>query len=358
MMDLKARKDLLKELGIRLEQVSREIAPEIPEISSEWSALLSAVQSKNPWFTRASVHRALCSWSAALAEPEIERWVSSCPIKDVPERILNVGVINAGNIPFVGLHDLLTVFMSGHRYVGKNASDDPFLLPWIVQIMKSVSASVEQSVGFADKIIGMDAVIATGSDNSARYFEYYFGKQPHVIRRNRNGVAVLSGKETEAELKALGRDIFDYYGLGCRNVSKLYVPEGYDFSRLFESLYDYHEVMSHHKYMNNFDYHQAVYLLKRLPFLQNNFLILIEDERIPSPLAVVHYEKYKDISAAADKLESLKESLQCVVAGEETIASGGFGRKGLPLVGFGRTQFPSLTDYADGVDTLRFLSGL
>ena len=357
-MKLETRINVLKSLGIRLQQVSQEVNPDAGELTGEWSSFLAAVRSANPWFTRAAVHLSLKAWAEALTGAEIDRWASAYQLPAAPESPKKIGVINAGNIPFVGLHDLLAVYLSGHQYFGKNASDDPLLLPWIAGLMKEADPATSEVIAFADELTGMDAVIATGSDNSARYFEYYFGKQPHIIRKNRNGVAVLTGNETSSELNALGSDIFSYFGMGCRNVAKLYVPADYDFTRFFESMFVFQDAMGHHKYMNNFEYHQAVYLLKQLPFLQNNFMILIEDERIASPLAVVHYQRYADSSALVNSLKADAEKLPCVVTGSEAAELPGLRESGLPLVTFGQTQFPSLTDYADGVDTVRFLTGL
>ncbi|MFM2136018.1 MAG: hypothetical protein RL021_1418 [Bacteroidota bacterium] len=357
-MELKNRINILKSLGIRLEEVCRQIDPANDNISSDWSSWLGAVQTRNPWFTRASVHLALTAWTEALRPEKVEQWAGAYELPHLPSRLKLVGVINAGNIPFVGMHDLLSVFLSGHRYVGKNASDDPYLLPWVLDLMKSIDPQVAESVSFTEKLVGTDAVIATGSDNSARYFEYYFGKNPHIIRKNRNGIAVLTGEETTGELTSLGADIFSYFGLGCRNISKLFVPHGYDFSPFFEAIYPWHVVMGHHKYMNNFDYHHAVFLLKQLPFLQNNFLMIREDERIASPLAVVHYEFYDDLKKLTNTLVEKSDLIQCVAVSERTKRKSEPAESDPPFVDFGKTQFPSLQDYADGVDTVKFLAGL
>lgn len=357
-MELKKRIAVLKSLGIKLEEISRQIDPQNVDLSPDLTAWLGVVQTRNPWFTRASIHLALTAWSEALRSEEVDRWLNGYGIDEVNMHPKLIGVINAGNIPFVGLHDLLCVFLSGHRYTGKNASDDPYLLPWVVELMTSIEPQVAASVTFTDKLKETDAVIATGSDNSARYFEYYFGKKPHIIRKNRNSIAVLTGEETGLELQALGADIFRYFGLGCRNVSKLLVPRGYDFTAFFEAVYPWHEVMGHHKYMNNFDYHHAVFLLKQLPFLQNNFLMIREDERIASPLAVLHYEYYDDAESLPALLAAQSESIQCVATGSHGFAIKGMKESGVPLVALGETQFPSLKDYADGVDTVKFLIGL
>lgn len=357
-MDLNRRLRALKELGIKLKELSSTLDTDNSLLDQDLSSLLGAVQAANPWFTRSSVATAMNAWSIALRAESVERWTAAYPELNSFNGSKSVGVINAGNIPFVGLHDLISVFLSGHRYIGKNASDDQLLLPWIVSMLEAIDPDTGTYFKFVDKISGIDAAIATGSDNSARYFEYYFGKYPNIIRRNRNGVAVLFGDEDADVLNRIGTDIFTYYGLGCRNVSKIYLPESYDIAPFFESMYPFHLVMEHHKYMNNFDYHHAVYLLKQLPFLQNNFLILKEDERIASPLAVLHYERYKDETTMKESLRSKSDELQCVVVSPSRIGTLRQEIPELPWVEAGQTQYPSLSDYADGVDTVRFLLSL
>lgn len=352
-MELSQRVELLKSLGYRLKQLSERIVQAGMGNDPDLGLWIDQVKAKNPWFTVSSMSGALSVWSKALAPEAVERWINTYPALNGQRNSRTIGVINAGNIPFVGLHDLLCVFLSGHRYQGKNATEDPFLLPFIVREMAAINPAVMEVIQFADKLSGMEAVIATGSNNSARYFESYFGKYPHIIRKNRNAVALLTGFESSEELTELGKDIFIYYGMGCRNVSKLYVPDDYDFTLFFESIYGYNEVMNHHKYMNNFDYHHAVYLLKQIPFLQNNFLILKEDEMIASPLAVVHYERYTRWEELLQRISTKEEEIQCVAVSPNThLAANSFKS---PVVAFGETQSPSLSDYADGVDTMSFL---
>ncbi|MFM9052877.1 MAG: acyl-CoA reductase [Bacteroidota bacterium] len=315
--------------------------------------LTKQVAFRNPWFTPDAVKNTVAVWTELLTEQPINDWLAPYSIPNVPENSRTVGVVNAGNIPFVGLHDLLAVYISGHAYQGKNASEDPFLLPWIIDVWSSICPEVRSSFSFTDRLSDMEAVIATGSDNSSRYFEYYFSKYPHIIRKNRNGIAILDGNETPDDFNGLGKDIFTYYGLGCRNVAKLYLPRGYDLPVLFEALYPFNHVMAHHKYMNNFDHHHAVYLLKGIPFLQNNFVILKEDTAIASPLAVVFYEFYDSTDDLIQALNTRKEVIQCVAAPQYLHQK--LKEEGLPAVIFGQTQSPKLSDYADGVDTIGFL---
>jgi len=259
--------------------------------------------------------------------------------KNHPPKI--IGIINAGNIPLVGFHDFLCVILSGNKYLGKNSSDDPYLMPFVTEKLLHIEPKLEGRISFTERLAGFDAVIATGSNNSARYFEYYFGKYPHIIRMNRNAVAVLKGDETEEDFKNLGRDIFQYFGLGCRNVSKLFIPKNYELKKIFEGIESCSCVSQHNKYMNNHDYNNAVYLLKKINFLDNGFLLLKEDEAIASPISVLYYEFYDDMKSLKQKLETEKEKIQCIA--------------GKDFIPFGKAQQPQLWDYADGVDTMNFL---
>jgi len=315
---------------------------------------ISQAQRENPWFDEESVLSAMRSWVIALQPDSVEKWIKPYEGKLGRKDGSLVGVVNAGNIPFVGLHDLISILIAGHSYTGKNATGDSVLMPFIVSLLVEADPSFGDKIKFVDRLQGMNAVIATGSNNSARYFEYYFGKYPHIIRKNRNGIAILDGSESISDLKALGRDIFSFYGLGCRNVSKVYVPKGYDFKNFFESIYDYSGIMSNSKYMNNFDYNNSVLLLKQIPFLSNGFLIIREENQIPSPVSVVHWESYDDISSLEKELLAQSDQLQCIATNIKL--------KDAALnkikVDFGKTQEPALWDYADGVDTLEFLTAL
>ena len=249
----------------------------------------------------------------------------------------------------VGFHDLLCVILSGNKAVVKLSSHDTVLLPFMVQELTEIAPEIGEFISFTqERLTDFEAVIATGSNNTARYFEYYFAGKPHIIRRNRNSVAILTGKETPKELYRLGEDIFRYFGLGCRSVSKLFVPRDYDFAPFFEAIYPYHTLLDHQKYINNYDYNKAVYLMSLCPLLENGFLLLKEDEKYASPIATLFYERYDDLTILSQRLEKERELLQCVV-----------GSKEIPeAIPFGQTQVPSLTDYADGVDTLAFLNSI
>ena len=355
-MNLAERAGALEILGKLLKSLELKLDPGNTDRDAALDQLMTGIRLKNPWFQLSAIHRSVSAWALALEPAKIKDWTVAYPGLTLAKKVFKVGVVNAGNIPLVGLHDLLAVFLSGNNYIGKNSSDDPFLLPWLIDLWSASVPEVSQHIKFADKLTDIDAVIATGSNNTARYFDYYFSKYPNVIRKNRNAVALLNGDETYEQLKSLGKDIFTYYGMGCRNVAKLYIPADYDLKYFFEAMYDFNYVMEHHKYMNNFDYHHAILLMKGIPFLQNNFLIVKEDEAIASPLAVVYYERYGSKEEVLFKLQARQEELQCVVTGASMI--GHLTEKGLRPVEFGQSQFPSLLDYADGVDTMSFLIGL
>lgn len=258
-----------------------------------------------------------------------------------------VALIPAGNIPLVGFHDMLCVFLSGHHCVIKSSSKDAHLLKHLVETMISFKPETRELFSFVEVLKDFDAVIATGSDNSSRYFEYYFKDYPHIIRKNRNGIAVLSGKETDEEMEALGDDVFQYFGLGCRSVSKIYLPRDYDVKQLFAYWKRYHECINHHKYANNFDYNSANYILGETPFLTNNIFILKEDDALVSRIATIHYAFYDDIDELSVQLRTQRDQIQCI--------SSHLDLGDLPTVLPGMAQKPSLTDFADGVDTLKFL---
>ncbi len=273
------------------------------------------------------------------------------PVSDSLHPEKTIGLIMAGNIPLVGFHDWLCVFAAGYRAKVKLSDKDKRLLPLLVKKMGEwvfESWEYTEFVPENEPVKGFDAVIATGSNNTARYFEQYFAKYPHIIRRNRNAVAVLNGLETLPDLYALGRDIFAYFGLGCRNVSKLYVPHGYHFDTLLEALHEYRDIVHHDKYKNNFDYNLTLLLLNQLPYKNNGCLLLKEDPALSSRIASVHYEYYDDLSDIDRLLAEKKDDIQCVVSNMQL--------RDFTALPFGKSQEPGLNDYADGVDVMRFLT--
>ena len=317
--------------------------PENPE-NPLFKAIVQA-QNKNAWFVKSNSINALKEICNLLESNSLNKLLKAY-IELEKELVAPkvIGIVMAGNIPLVGFHDLLCVLVSGHKAKVRLSSDDSVLIPAITEILFEMYPEFKNQVEFVSQLSGMDAVIATGSNNTARYFDYYFGKYPSLIRKNRNSVAVLNGNESDQELTQLGHDIFDYFGLGCRNVSKLYVPEGYSFNQFFGALEVFSPIMEHNKFMNNYDYHRALFLLDGIPFLTNNFLIVRENEAYATPVSVLHYEYYSSLNDLELKLAYDKELIQCRV-----------GVNGLP---FGSAQQPNILDYADGVDTMQWLLSL
>lgn len=303
----------------------------------------------NGWFTKDNVLFALKQWSEALTTANLEAWVKDYAIKDdiSPKTI---AIIMAGNIPLVGFHDFLSVLMSGNNVLIKPSDNDKQLLPILCNYLAELNSEFESKITFTqEKLENFDAVIATGSNNTARYFEYYFKNKPNIIRKNRNSVAIIRGDETETELKGLAEDIFRYYGLGCRNVSKLFLPKNYDFDHFYKGIYHWNDIINQNKYANNYDYNKAVYLMSEFNILDNGFLMLKEDEGFGSPISVLFYEYYEDEAQLQQELEEKADQLQCVVRMKASAKN---------EVKFGETQQPQLWDYADGVDTLQFLIDL
>ncbi len=319
---------------------------------NDFQELIKKVHIYNPWFVEANIRNAIGALAENLNEKNLVEWLSLY-IREISEnkKVKNVAVIMAGNIPLVGFHDMMCVLISGNKFTGKLSSDDKYLLPYLTKILIAIEPEFAQYIVFTDgQLKDMDAVIATGSNNSARYFDFYFGKYPHIIRRNRNAVAVLTGNETPEELKLLANDVFLYFGMGCRNVSKVFVPAGYNFDNFYQSVFHFSDVINNNKYANNYEYNRTVYLMANHPsLLDNNFLLLKEDSGYSSPIGVLFYEHYDDLSELNKRLENEKEFIQCIVSKSDLI------KDSIP---FGKAQCPALTDYADGIDTMKFLIGL
>ena len=298
----------------------------------------------NGWFTESNIVYTLNSWSKELTYSKINNWTSKYNFNNKNPK--TVAIIMAGNIPLVGFHDFLSVLISGHNVLVKQSSNDKHLLPFLAKYLEVIEPSFKGRITFTEeKLENFDAVIATGSDNTARYFEYYFKNKPSIIRKNRNSVAVLTGNETSEQLEALSDDIFRYYGLGCRNVSKIFIPKNYNFDAFFNAVYKWHPIINESKYANNYDYNKAVYLMSEFEMLENGFLMIKEDESYASPIATLFYEYYNDIDEIKDKLIADKDKIQCIVSNKLTDSD----------IAFGETQNPQLSDYADNLDTIEFL---
>jgi hypothetical protein len=304
----------------------------------------------NPWFTEDNQRQAINAIATQMLEADrLEEWISAYSIPDQTDAQW-VGLVLAGNLPLVGFHDILSVFVSGHYARIKLSDKDPYLLGAILRALKLIDERTEDYFEEVARLNGFTAVIATGSNNSARYFESYFSKYPHIIRRNRNGVAVLNGNESPGELALLGVDVFSYFGMGCRNVAKLYLPEGYNFEPLLEALHQYNHLVNHTKYKNNFDYNYALYLLNKVDFQANGCILLREEQSLHSSIATLHYEYYTAATNLQEELEKRRNEIQLIVSKTSF--------EGLPVFDFGEAQQPTLNDYADGVDTMQFLLDL
>lgn len=302
--------------------------------------IITKAQSKNPWFTDENIKVNLTYWSNKLTKHNLNKWLSKYNLNNILRK--NIAIIMAGNIPLVGFHDFICVFLSGHNSVIKLSNSDNFILPFLTDLMKVSSERIVYSDSF---LKDYDGIIATGSDNTSRYFDYYFKNKRSIIRKNRNSIAILNGEESDDDLKSLSQDIFTYFGLGCRNVSKLYVPKNYNFDLFFNSIFDYKELINNHKYANNYDYNKAIYLMSEYKFLDNGFFIVKEGNEMHSPISTINFEYYDNVSILREKINLEDDNIQCIVSNIEF--------KG--KVDFGETQNPSLNQYADNIDVMRFL---
>lgn len=300
------------------------------------------------WFIPPFIEEALKGINYMLFEEKLNKWLSAYPAIQSKTQSNRIGVVMAGNIPMVGFHDFLCVLLTGDIFVGKLSSNDKHLLPALAEILCVIEPRFSSFIFFTEnKLENIDKIIATGSNNSARYFEYYFSKYPSIIRKHCNSVAILNGNETEEELTDLCDDICLYFGLGCRSVSKLYVPQNYNFTALFEHLNRYKSIFEmHHSYMNNLEYQKTVHLLNKIPFLDQGILLFKEHSSLSSPISVIHYEFYKEESDVLQILEEQSDIIQCVACCTNKRTEG---------IRFGRTQFPEVNDYANKIDTLAFL---
>ena len=335
-MQLSERIFAFIQLGRRIKSLS---AP-------EKETLYKRARAENGWFTSENIDFSLQQIAENLTEDKLTNWLQPYSLTSIKPK--KVGVVMAGNIPLVGFHDFISVLISGHLLKAKLSRQDEALFRYLVNLLTEEEPAFTQRIELSDKLKGIEAVIATGSDNSARYFEYYFGKYPHIIRKNRTSVAVLTGTETAADYQKLGEDIFRYFGLGCRNVAKLYVPENFDPAHFIESLKSWQSVVENHKYANNYEYNRSIYLLKQAPFWEGGYFLMLETSDLFSPLAVLYFEKYKDMIHLDSIISQQKDKLQCVVGNLDYSGA----------IPFGQAQRPGWNDYADNIDTIKFLEEL
>ncbi len=336
---------ILSEFGKKLNKLSRDFNDN--NISVHEEGVFRQASAVNPWFTSDNILHGIRYWATVLEERSLEKWLAEFESESAPEA-KTIGVITAGNIPFAGLHDLLCIYLSGHKAVIKTSSDDPVLTRWMVSVLSEIDPNVGRQLVFQDRLSGIDAVIATGSNNSARYFEYYFGKYPHIIRKNRNSVAVITPETTDDQLRRLADDVFVYFGLGCRSVSKLYLPHTFDIQRIFAAFYDWKHIIQHHRYASNYDYNRVVYMMGNESILENGFFILRQNSDLATPVSVVHYEFYENEIQLQSEISKKKSSIQCIIGSQKEICTDDFGH----------AQWPSLSTYADGINTMKFLMDL
>lgn len=336
-MTLENRIEAFAELGKQLQKLT-------PEERQEWA---QAAMSRNTWFNEENVSKALDGIILMLDERYLREWLYPYHLKQVTSQ--KVGVVMAGNIPMVGFHDFLAVLLSGHYLLAKLSSADEPLMKRLADMLVGIEPAFANQFEFVYLLKEADAIIATGSDNTARYFEYYFAKRPHIIRKNRSSVGILTGHEEEDDLQALGEDIFRYYGLGCRNVSKVLVPEGYTFDKFFEANAHRTNLLDHHKYQNNYDYNKSILLVNRVPHFDNGFMLVQQSQGLVSPISVLFYDTFSSLTDLRLKLNAIKDKTQVVVSAH------GWLEGSIP---FGEAQRPMVWDYADGVDTLNFLQKL
>ncbi len=309
--------------------------------NEEWLKIKEKAVRMNAWFTEDFVNLSVTNIANQFLQADkLTSWANKYAVTNTVKLPKNVGVVMAGNIPLVSFHDFLCVFISGHQQTIKASSKDDILIKFLVKKLYEWNITIQNEVSFAENLKHCDAYIATGSNNSSRYFDYYFGKFPNIIRRNRTSVTILDGNESAEELDKLGDDIQLYFGLGCRNVTKLYVPKDYDFVPLLNALRKYDHYFLYHKYKHNYDYQLAIQMMGNKFYMTNDSIVLAENESIFSPVSQVNYEYYEDKGLLTEKLKG-NNDIQCIV--------------GKDFVDFGKTQQPSLTDYADGVDTMAFL---
>lgn len=353
-MTLETKKSVFVELGKFLSQFSENGSIQKSDVLyndiffEDFENLIRLSQSHNGWYTPEQVYFSIQSWAEALTKENIDKWLSAYSFDSAQDdkNGKTVALILAGNIPLVGFHDFLSVLITGNKALIKTSSNDQHLLPFLAKYLIAVDENLKDRITFVEgKLENFDAVIATGSNNTSRYFEYYFKDKPSIIRKNRNSAAILTGKETHEDLEALGEDIFRYFGLGCRNVSKLYIPKDYSFDAFFQAMFKYQDVIHYEKYANNYDYNKAVFLMSNFKLLDNGFLTLKEDSSYASPISSVFYEYYENLDELEKRLQEDTDQIQCIVSNNLTPNS----------IAFGETQKPQLWDYADNVDTITFL---
>lgn len=325
----------------------KQLGKYLSQPDDAFKSVIYSASNANAWFTEEEINKSVNALAEMLNEADLEQWFADIHITTTPKK---VGLILAGNIPLVGFHDVMCVLATGNIAQIKLSSSDNKLLPFLLNKLIEFLPELTNHVLYVEQLKDFDAVIATGSNNTSRYFDYYFAKVPNIIRKNRNSVAILTGEESEAEIAALGHDILDYFGMGCRSISKIFIPKNYEIKNFFEPLEQFKDIINHFKYNNNYDYNKSIYLVNQQNHYDNGFLLLKEDEGLSSPLAVLYYETYDSLAEVKEKLKQQETQIQCVV--------GKIANEDLQMLQFGQSQHPKLWDYADNVDTIEFLTRL
>ncbi len=353
MPDFQKRLNAFIELGKQLNEVAVADSPDY--LSPAGQALFHEISEspyRNPWFTVENVKNAITGLSVMLEEEKMREWLKDYSIPE-PGTPLKIAVVMAGNLPAVGFHDFMCVLITGNQFLGKLSGQDKDLPIKIASLLCEIEPGFSSMIEFThNKISGFDAVIATGSNNTSRYFEYYFGRYPHIIRRNRNSIAILSGHESPSELEALSDDIFMFFGMGCRSVSLVMIPKDYDLKLLLNSFSKWEYLKDHHKFYNNYEYQKAILLVNNTSHYDSGFTLLKRDFSLTSPLAVLHYHMYISMDEVIDFIKNERENIQCVVS------SGNLQMNEVKKVNFGESQKPGPNDYSDNINTLRFLLAL
>ena len=352
-MDIERKIEVFGKLGDIISRVAVEENFDLLQYegwdAGAFQAAVDNAVNANAWFTPESIFRSLYILGVSMMKSDLQAWARMYDLGSNKEAG-TIAVVMAGNIPAVGFHDFLSVLMSGNKILAKLSSDDKYLIPGLADLLITEEPEFSDLISFTEETIqDFDAVIATGSNNTSRYFKHYFGKYPHIIRNNRNGLAVLTGIEDDESLNSLGDDIFLYYGLGCRNVSKLFVPKDYNFDPFFKSIESFTSVGDHHKYRNNYDYNKSIYLVNGIHHFDNGFLLLREEASMASPVSVLHFEYYENIEELNRFISGESENIQCIISADPKVS------RAIPP---GTGQYPKLWDYADGVDTMEFLMSL
>ena len=341
-MDLKERIEILASFGKDLDAICKGNKVDgFPGFEK--------IKAYNPWFTEDNVKFCMDNWRKQLDKENLELFCNKYTISDQLSD-LRVGIVMAGNIPMVGFHDFICAVLCGVKIIAKLSSKDNVLMKWAIDRIVAKSDKLEGRIGYTEeRLSDFDAVIATGSNNTNRYFEYYFNKYDKILRHNRNSVAIITGEETDEDLAKLADDVFLYFGLGCRSVSKIYVPEGYDFNRMGTAFQKYADIINHNKYNNNYSYQYAVMGMNKIEHVNFGNLLLTEKKDLNSPIGVLHFEYYTDLEQVVDNIEQQSNNIQCVVA-QKNISE--------KYIGFGETQKPNIYNFADNIDTIKFITGL